>query len=53
MKIAPINGNQNSWEIGAQVDYAANLFKQELDDLTHAKGSAFSFSIPKNPRKNP
>lgn len=33
MKIAPIYGNPNSWEIEAQVDNAAKLFKQELDDL--------------------
>jgi hypothetical protein len=33
MKIAPTNGNPNSWEMEAQVDKAANLFKQELDDL--------------------
>lgn len=33
MKIAPTYGNPNSWEMEAQVDNAANLFKQELDDL--------------------
>jgi len=33
MKIAPVSGNPNSWEMEAQVDNAANLFKQELDDL--------------------
>jgi hypothetical protein len=33
MKIAPTYGNPNSREMEAQVDNAANLFKQELDDL--------------------
>ena len=33
MKIAPVSGNPNSWEIEAQVDNATILFKQELDDL--------------------
>jgi hypothetical protein len=33
MKIAPIYSNPNSWEMEAQVDNAAILFKQELDDL--------------------
>jgi hypothetical protein len=33
MKIAPIQGNPNSWEMEAQINNAAILFKQELDDL--------------------